>query len=98
MQYKYSYVYILFNKPDGVLYTGVTSDLIKRVSEHKNKTYKGFTKQYNVDKLAYYEVFEDIELAIAREKQIKAGSRKDKISLITATNPDWKDLYDDLVT
>ena len=94
---KQSYVYILFNKSDGVLYTGITSDLAKRVFEHKSKIIKGFTQKYNVDKLGYYEVFEDIEQAILREKQIKAGSRKKKIELIKSMNPEWKDLYEDIL-
>lgn len=95
--HKQSYVYILFNKSDGVLYTGVTSDLVKRVFEHKSKVIKGFTQKYNVDKLGYYEIFEDIEQAILREKQIKAGSRKKKIELIESTNPEWRDLYEDIL-
>jgi putative endonuclease len=94
---KQSYVYILFNKSDGVLYTGITSDLIKRIFEHKSKVIKGFTQKYNVDKLGYYEIFEDIEQAILREKQIKAGSRKKKIELIESINPEWKDLYEDIL-
>ncbi|MBQ4078268.1 GIY-YIG nuclease family protein [bacterium] len=94
---KQSFVYILFNKSDGVLYTGVTSDLVKRVFEHKSKVIKGFTQKYNVDKLGYYEVFEDIEQAILREKQIKAGSRKKKIELIESINPEWRDLYEDIL-
>ena len=92
---KQSYVYILFNKSDGVLYTGITSDLIKRIFEHKSKVIKWFTQKYNVDKLGYYEIFKDIEQAILREKQIKAGSRKKKIELIESINPEWRDLYDD---
>lgn len=94
---KQSFVYILFNKSDGVLYTGITSDLVKRVFEHKSKVIKGFTQKYNVDKLGYYEVFEDIEQAILREKQIKAGSRKKKIELIESINPEWRDLYEDIL-
>ena len=94
---KQSFVYILFNKSDGVLYTGVTSDLVKRVFEHKSKVIKGFTQKYNVDKLGYYEIFEDIEQAILREKQIKAGSRKKKIELIESINPEWRDLYEDIL-
>jgi putative endonuclease len=78
------------------LYTGVTSDLKKRVWEHREKLVDGFTKRYNVTKLVYYEMFSDIRDAIAREKQIKAGSRQKKIDLIIVMNPDWRDLYDDL--
>ena len=94
---KQSYVYILFNKSDGVLYTGITSDLIKWIFEHKSKVIKGFTQKYNVYKLGYYEIFEDIEQAILREKQIKAGSRKKKIELIESINPEWRDLYEDIL-
>jgi len=79
-----------------VLYGGVTKDLIKRVYEHKAKLADGFTKKYNIVKLVYYEVFEDIENAILREKQIKAGSRQKKIRLIDSTNREWCDLYDEL--
>ena len=81
------------NKNDAVLYTGVTSDLKKRVYEHKQDLVKGFTQKYKVHKLVYYEVANTIDVAIAREKQIKAGSRKKKIDLITQTNPNFEDLY-----
>ncbi|OGL42300.1 MAG: excinuclease ABC subunit C [Candidatus Schekmanbacteria bacterium RIFCSPHIGHO2_02_FULL_38_11] len=90
------------NEWNTVLYTGVTNDLIRRVYEHKNCTkgnkeiHQGFTKKYNVNKLVYYEVFDDIENAILREKQIKSGSRDKKIGLIKNMNPEWKDLYDEL--
>ncbi len=90
---KKGYIYILFNKKNGTLYVGVTSDLIKRIYEHKNKMIDGFTKKYAIDKLGYYEIYEDIESAIQREKQIKSGSRKKKIELIETMNPDWNDLY-----
>ena len=93
---KKSYIYILFNKPNGTLYTGVTSDLVKRVWEHKNKLTGGFTAKYNVDKLGYYEEFTDIKDAIVREKQIKGGSRKKKLDLIMNNNPDWVDLYEQI--
>ena len=93
---KKSYIYILFNKPNGTLYTGVTSDLAKRVWEHKNKLTGGFTAKYNVDKLGYYEEFTDIKDAIVREKQIKGGSRKKKLDLIVNNNPDWVDLYEQI--
>ena len=88
-----SYVYLLANKHNNVLYTGVTSDLIRRVYEHKNKRVKGFTQKYNVDRLVYYEVCANIVVAIEREKQIKAWSRKKKDDLINALNPEWDDLY-----
>ena len=93
---KHSYIYILFNKRNGTLYTGVTSNLMKRIYEHKQKIVEGFTKKYSVDKLGYYEVYDDIESAILREKQIKAGSRKNKIKMIESINPEWKDLYYDI--
>ena len=93
---KQGYIYILFNSKNGTLYVGVTSDLIKRVYQHKNKIIEGFAKKYGVDKLGYYEIYNDIESAIAREKQIKAGSRKKKIDLIEKINPNWNDLYDSL--
>ena len=80
-----------------VLYTGVTSDLIKRIYEHKEKLAKSFTGKYNINKLVYYEVFDDITNAISREKQIKAGSRRKKIELINSMNNEWKDLYPELL-
>ena len=96
MHSKIPYVYILTNKKDGVLYTGVTSNLEKRVFEHKNKLISGFTNKYNLHILVYYEQGEDIVSAIEREKQIKAGSRKKKINLIENANPEWEDLSKDL--
>ncbi len=90
-------IYIMTNEHHTVLYTGVTSDLLSRISEHKSKKYSSsFTIQYNISKLVYYETFHDIEEAIAREKQIKAGSRKKKIILIESINPEWRDLYNEL--
>jgi len=91
------YIYILFSKRNGTMYVGVTSDLVKRVYEHKGKIIEGFTKKYAIDKLGYYEVFENIVDAIAREKQIKGGSREKKIALIEGMNPDWRDLYFDII-
>lgn len=93
---QYYYVYILTNKAHTVLYTGVTNDLRRRVYEHKEKLADGFTKKYNVNKLVYFEIGSDIKGAIAREKQIKAGSRQDKIDLICSMNKDWRDLYNDM--
>lgn len=84
------------NKWNKVIYTGVTNDLMRRVIEHKNKTLKGFTKRYNIDKLVYYEDTENIESAILREKQIKGGSEKDKIQLVNSFNPEWRDLFKEL--
>jgi len=95
---KQYYVYIMTNKRNTVLYTGITGDLIKRVYEHKQKIAEGFTKKYNIDKLVYYAVFDDPENAITREKQIKAGPRKKKLQLIEGMNPGWKDLYDEIAT
>ena len=94
---KEGYIYILFNRKNGTLYVGVTSNLIKRIYQHKNKLIEGFSKKYGLDKLGYYEIYDDIESAIAREKQIKAGSRKKKIDLIEKINPNWDDLYDSLL-
>ena len=94
---KQGYVYILFNKKNGTLYTGVTSNLIKRVYEHKNKLADGFSSKYDISKLGYYEVYGSIVLAIEREKQIKGGSRKKKIELIESMNPEWNDLYDSII-
>lgn len=91
------HIYILFNKQNGTLYTGVTSNLVKRIYEHKNKLADGFTKKYNVDKLGYYEIYDTIEVAIEREKQIKGGSRKQKLQLIESINPHWTDLYDTII-
>lgn len=81
------------NKRNTVLYTGITRNLKKRVYEHKQKLTDGFTKKYNITKLVYYEIFEDVENAILREKQIKAGSRQKKIDLINSQNKEWADLY-----
>lgn len=89
--------YILFNKRNGTLYIGVTSNLVKRVYEHKNKLVDGFTKKYNIDKLGYYEIFDDIEEAIIREKKLKGASRKKKLELIEMINPEWLDLYDEII-
>ena len=89
-----SYIYILTNKPNGTLYIGVTSDLIKRVYEHKNSIHEGFTKKYNIKNLVYYEVYENIEEAIKREKQLKKWNRDWKVKLITDFNPQWDDLYE----
>lgn len=89
-------VYLMASRRNGTLYVGVTSDLIKRVWEHKNGAVEGFTKRYNVHKLAWYEVHESMESAIAREKAINAWNRKWKLGLIEKTNPEWKDRYAEL--
>jgi len=94
---KQYYIYILTNQSNTTLYTGVTSNLSRRIFEHKNKTLKGFTKKYNVNKLVYCEIYNDVYNAIFREKQIKAGSRKKKIELVKKNNKEWKDLYDQLI-
>lgn len=93
---KLGYAYIMTNQHNTVLYTGVTSNLQKRVWQHREKLVEGFTKRYNVVKLVYYEVCPDILTAIAREKQLKGGSRPKKVDLIQGLNPEWRDLYDDL--
>ncbi len=90
---KNSYVYILASKYNGTLYIGLTSDLIKRVWEHKNKFVVGFTAKYDVNQLVYYEIFSDIQVAAAREKRLKEWKRQWKIDLIQTMNPDWLDLY-----
>lgn len=97
MVYRTYQVYILTNKNHTVLYTGVTSNLKTRVEQHKSKFHRNsFSARYNLDKLVYYEQFFDISQAIAREKQIKAGSRKKKMELINEFNPEWVDLYEGL--
>ena len=93
---KQYYIYIITNKNNTVLYTGITNDLKKRVYEHREKLVAGFTKSYNISKLVYFEVYEDSENAILREKQIKAGSRQNKIDLVNVFNEDWRDLYDEM--
>lgn len=87
------FVYILTNKNNNVLYTGVTNDLKRRIYEHKEKLIDGFTKKYNVNKLVYYETCNDVNGAIFREKQIKSGSRRKKIELIQSMNKQWNDLF-----
>jgi len=84
------------NARNTVIYTGVTNDLKRRVYQHKEKLTVGFTSRYNVSKLVYYEVFQDIENAIAREKQIKGGSREKKVQLVNSMNKEWRDLYEEL--
>ena len=93
---KQYYVYIMTNRTYTALYTGVTSDLLKRVYEHKDKVTDGFTKRYQVNKLVYYEIFSDPQNAITREKQIKDRARQKKIELIEGMNPQWRDLAEEL--
>jgi putative endonuclease len=91
------WVYILASAPGGTLYVGVTNDLIRRTYEHREKLVPGFTKKYGVSRLVYFEQHESIIAAIQREKNIKHWSREWKIDLIVSMNPDWRDLYDDIV-
>jgi len=91
------FVYIMTNKYNKVLYTGVTNDLVSRIHEHREKLIDGFTSRYNVTKLVYFENHVDPLSAIQREKQIKSGSRKKKVQLIERKNPKWLDLYPDLL-
>ncbi len=97
MEEKQYYIYILASRKHGTLYTGVTSNLIKRVYEHKNELADGFTKQYKIHHLVHYEIYNDILQAIAREKNIKKWKREWKVRLIEAENPDWTDLYNSLL-
>ena len=94
---KFYYIYIITDQSNKVIYTGVTGNLIKRIFEHKNKLVNGFTKKYNIAKLVYYEQFSDPENAIKREKQIKNWHREWKINLIKDFNPDFKDLYSEII-
>jgi putative endonuclease len=94
---KRGYVYIITNRPCGVLYTGVTSQLVQRIYQHKHKLVEGFSKRYNLDKIVYYEMFDLVTDAIAREKQIKKFDRRTKFNLIERMNPDWNDLFETLV-
>ena len=94
---KYYYVYILASKRNGTLYIGVTNDLVRRVWEHKNDFVKGFTQKYRVHNLVHYEQTENIEAAIQREKRLKFWNRKWKIRLIEEGNPEWRDLYSEIV-
>jgi len=94
---RHFYVYIMTNWKNTVLYIGVTNDLIRRVYEHKEKLVEGFTKRYNLTKLVYYEVAENAEAAILREKQLKAGPRQKKVELIEKLNKMWLDLYPELL-
>ena len=89
-------VYLMTNAHNTVIYCGVTNNLARRVYEHKNGLGGIFTKKYNVNKLVYYEVGDNVNAALAREKQIKGGSRKKKIDLVNSINPEWKDLFDEI--
>jgi len=94
---KQAAIYILASGRNGTLYTGVTSQLVQRVWQHKNNFVPGFTQKYQVHELVYFELCEDMYTAIAREKQIKAGSRDKKVALIESVNPEWRDLYGEIV-
>jgi len=94
---KKGYIYIITNYQNTTLYIGVTSNLYKRIWEHKNKVADGFSKKYNLKKLVYYEIADDIVTALNREKYLKGKSRQYKINLIESINKEWKDLYDTIV-
>jgi putative endonuclease len=94
---KKGYLYILANGRNGTLYVGVTSDLVKRIEEHRQKLVEGFTRKYEITHLVYFETFEEIREAIIRERQIKEWKRKWKTELIQSINPYWRDLYDDIL-
>ena len=91
------YVYILASDRNGTLYIGVTNNIVRRVNEHKNKDIKGFTEKYNIDKLVYYEKYEDINEAIIQEKRLKKWNRKWKLDLIEQSNPKWRDLSENFM-
>lgn len=91
------YVYILSNKKNGTLYIGVTSDLVRRIYQHKQKMHDGFAAKYDLTKLVYYEYHEDMYEAITREKQLKKWNRQWKIKLIESMNPQWNDLYESIL-
>lgn len=95
---KPGFIYILTNKNNTTLYVGVTSHIVQRINQHKDKIFpESFSAKYNLNKLVYYEAFQEIGDAIGREKQIKGGSRQKKLDLINSKNPEWKDLYDEVV-
>lgn len=94
---KQSFVYILTNFEESTFYIGVTNNLVRRIFEHREKLVDGFSKKYNLTKLVYYEIFSDIDEAIFREKRLKGSSRQRKIDLINKFNPEWKDLYFNII-
>ncbi len=94
---KKGYTYIITNKNNTTLYIGVTSNLKKRIWEHKNKVVEGFSKKYNLDKLVYFEILEDIETVLNREKFLKGKKRQYKVNLIEKMNSGWRDLYEDIL-
>jgi putative endonuclease len=91
------YVYILTNRPNGILYVGVTNDLIRRIAQHREGAIKGFTKRYGLKRLVYFEVYDDIQTAIQREHNMKHWSRTWKVRLVLASNAEWEDLFDTLI-
>ena len=91
------YVYLLTNKKNTVIYTGMTNDLVRRVYQHKQGQSESFTQRYRVNRLVYFESFADVRDALEREKQLKAGSRQKKLDFINSTNPEWRDLYGELL-
>jgi putative endonuclease len=93
-----AYVYILASRRNGTLYIGVTTDLVRRVAEHKEGVVEGFTRKYGVKILVHFDVFDEVEAAIVREKQLKEWKRAWKLRLIEETNPDWRDLYEEIAT
>ena len=97
MNQKSPHVYLLTNKPDGVIYLGVTSDLIKRIWQHKNSFVDGFSRRYNLHHLVWFEAHEDMVSAITREKNIKKWKRAWKVRLIEESNLEWRDLYEDII-
>jgi putative endonuclease len=90
-------VYLIANRRQGAIYTGVTSDLVRRIWQHREGIIDGFSKRYGCKRLVWYELHGTMEGAIAREKQIKGGSRRKKLALIEASNPDWRDLYFEII-
>jgi putative endonuclease len=94
---KNMYVYIIANERNGTLYIGVTNDLVRRIYEHKNKLIEGFSSKYALEKLVYYEMFDDELTAIQREKNLKRWNRNWKKDLIEEFNPEWKDLYPEII-
>ena len=93
---KFSYVYVVTNKRRGVLYIGVTTDLVRRISEHRQSLIPGFSKRYNLTRLVWYEIHEDVRAAIRREKNLKRWYREWKIALIEKSNPEWRDLFEEM--
>lgn len=91
-----SYIYIITNKTNSVVYIGLTTNLIQRIFQHRNKRIEGFSSKYSLYKLVYYEIFDDLDNALSREKQLKRWHREWKNNLIETMNPDWKDLYDEI--